>query len=72
MGIPENVTHTLTDEQKKKLEAARSPEELSAMAKECGVELTPDQLEAVSGGLVSACYKDAYCMERQAGVQKVI
>ena len=50
MNIPENILNTLTDEQKKKVEAARSPEELLALAKEAGYELSPEQLEAVSGG----------------------
>lgn len=34
MKIPENILNTITDEQKKKLEAARTPEELLAIAKE--------------------------------------
>ena len=51
MDIPENILQTLSDEQKKKFEAARSPEELSALAEECGSELTIDQLEGVSGGI---------------------
>ena len=51
MNIPENILSTLTDEQKKKVEAARSPEELLAIAEEFGQELTPEQLEAVAGGL---------------------
>ena len=50
MNIPENILSTLTDEQKKKLEAAKSPEALLAIAKETGYELSPEQLEAVSGG----------------------
>ena len=51
MNIPENILSALTDEQKKKVEAARSPEELLAIAEEFGQELTPEQLEAVAGGL---------------------
>ena len=59
MNIPENILSTLTDEQKKKVEAAKSPEELSALAKECGIELTIDQLEDVSGGIRHIfCRKD--------------
>ena len=50
MNIPEHLLSTLTDEQKKKIEAAQSPEELLAIAKEAGYELTPEQLEAVAGG----------------------
>ena len=55
MNIPENILNTLTDEQKKKVEAAKSPEELLALAKETGYELTPDQLDAVAGGAVTDC-----------------
>ena len=51
MNIPENIFNTLTDEQKKKAEAAQSPEELLALARDCGRELTMEQLEAVSGGI---------------------
>ena len=51
MNIPENILSTLTAEQKKKIEAAQSPEELCTLAKECGIELTIDQLEDVSGGI---------------------
>ena len=50
MSIPENVFSNLTDEQKKKIQAARSPEDLLALAKEAGYELSDEQLVAVSGG----------------------
>ena len=50
MNIPENILNTLTDEQKKKIEAVKTPEELLAIAKEAGYELSADQLEAVAGG----------------------
>lgn len=50
MNIPENVLGDLTDEQKEKALTAQSPEELLAVAKETGYELTLEQLEAVSGG----------------------
>ena len=50
MNIPEYILSTLTDEQKKKVEAARTPEELLAIAKETGRELSQEQLEAVAGG----------------------
>ena len=50
MNIPESILSALTDEQKKKIEAAQTPEELLALAKETGHELSPEQLEAVSGG----------------------
>lgn len=54
MKIPENVFSTLTDDQKKKVEAANTPEELFALAKESGYHLTQEQLDAVSGG--SSCW----------------
>jgi hypothetical protein len=50
MNIPEKILSQLTEEQKKKVEAAQTPEELLALAKETGYELSPEQLEAVSGG----------------------
>ena len=53
MNIDESILNKLTDDQKKKVEAAQSPEELLALAKEAGYELSPDQLEAVSGGWCS-------------------
>ena len=40
----------LTDEQKAKAKAAKTPEELMALVKEEGIELTDEQLESVSGG----------------------
>ena len=52
MNIPESILNTLTDEQKKKVEAAKSPDELLELAKETGRELTVDELEAVSGGKI--------------------
>jgi hypothetical protein len=39
MNIPENILSSLTDEQKKKIEAAQSPDEILALAKEAGYEL---------------------------------
>ena len=40
----------LTDEQKAKIKNCKTPEEILELAKAEGVELTPDQLDAVSGG----------------------
>ena len=40
----------LSEEQIKKVEACKSPEEILNLAKAEGVELTDEQLEAVSGG----------------------
>ena len=50
MNIPEDILSTLTDEQKQKVETARSPEELLVLAKETGYELSAVQMEAISGG----------------------
>ena len=63
MNISRNIFNTLTDKQKKMAEAARSPEELLSIAKEAGQELTPDQLEAVSGGYGwdPGCPEEGYC-----------
>ena len=44
----------LTKEQIAKVKACKSQEELLAMAKEEGIELSDEQLEAVSGGVCSA------------------
>jgi hypothetical protein len=44
MNIPEHILSALTDEQKKRVEAAKTPEELLALAKEAGYELPPDAL----------------------------
>ena len=50
MNIDKKVFSKLTDEQKKKVEAAQTPEDLLALAKEAGYELTQEQLDAVAGG----------------------
>ena len=49
MIIDKNIIDKLTDEQKKKIEAAKTPDELIGIAKEYGHELTPDELESISG-----------------------
>ena len=43
----------LTEEQIAKIEACKSHEEMLALAKEEGIELTDEQLEAISGGFCS-------------------
>ena len=42
--------NSLTEEQKAKALACKTPEEMLALAKEEGYELSDEQLEAVSGG----------------------
>ena len=49
----------LTDEQKAKAMACKTPEEMLALAKEEGYELTDEQLESVSGGWDLPCNCDA-------------
>ena len=49
----------LTDEMKKKVQSCETPEEILALAKEEGYELTDDELEAVSGGW-AACSQEKY------------
>ena len=61
MNIPENILNTLTDEQKKKIEAAQSPEELLALAQEFGYELTDEQLSSLSGGHIEYCAPAIHC-----------
>ena len=57
MNIPENIFSTLTDEQKQKVKAAKTPEELLSLAKEAGYELNLEQLEGVAGGWCGGhCY----------------
>ena len=40
----------LTPEQQEKARACRTPEDVLALAKESGIELTDEQMQAVSGG----------------------
>lgn len=47
----EELLKGLTEEQIKKLDKCESCEEMLALAKQEGVELTDEQLEAVSGGV---------------------
>ena len=56
MRIPEKAFSALTDEQKRRVEAARTPEELLAIAKESGYELTTEELNKVSGGALPCQY----------------
>ena len=62
MIIDERIFSKLTDEQKKAVEAAQSPEELLAVAKETGYEMSPEQLNAVAEGSWCADHCAAYCL----------
>ncbi|MDO4538552.1 MAG: Nif11-like leader peptide family natural product precursor [Coriobacteriales bacterium] len=42
----------LTPEQKAKVEGCKSPEEVFALAKAEGYELSADELDAITGGMV--------------------
>ena len=50
MDIDHQVYKILTDDQKKAVEAAQTPEELLALAKEQGYELTSEDMLAVARG----------------------
>lgn len=68
MKIDEKILSTLTDEQKKKVEAAKTPEGLLSITKENGYDLSPEQLEAVSGSgwdycKEKSCYYHGACNE---------
>ena len=49
--INQSILDALTDEQKKAIEEATTPEELAALAKKTGYDLTDEQLRSLSGGL---------------------
>ncbi len=57
--MKEELLKGLTEEQIAKIKACKSQEEILKLAKEEGIELTDEQLEAVSGGSCSgyACYR---------------
>ena len=57
MNLDESIYSKLSDEQKKAVKAAQSPEELLALAKEYGYELPPEQLEAIADGwCITKCH----------------
>ncbi len=56
MNIDESILSKLTDEQKKKAQSAQSPDELLAIVKEAGYELSAEQLEAIAGGKWEPCW----------------
>ena len=63
MKIHENILNKLTDEQKKKVEAAQTKEELLALAKEAGYELSQEQVDELCGGKGSGyCNDGDYCV----------
>ena len=48
----------LSDDLKKKVTECRTADELMELAKSEGIELTDDQLDAISGGSVWSCDED--------------
>ena len=54
----EELLKGLTEEQIAKVKACKNQEELLKLAKEEGIELSDDQLEAVSGGACTSLYYD--------------
>lgn len=50
MDINLKILNILTDDQKKAVETAQTPEELIALAKEQGYELTAEDMMAVATG----------------------
>lgn len=61
MNLDKNILTSLTEEQKKKIEAAQTPEELLALAKEAGYELSAEQLDAIAGGKIYWCPSNTKC-----------
>ena len=53
-----NFESLKTPELQEKLKAAKTPEEILAIAKEEGYELSEDDLQAVSGGIEWNCSDD--------------
>ena len=52
----------LTPEQKERAKACKTPEEILALAKEEGYELSDEELDGVSGGWCSSdCSSDGQC-----------
>ncbi len=61
MKIPEDVLSKLTDEQKKRIGNAKTPEGFLAIAKEAGYELSEEQVNAMAGGWCLDCPDNCGC-----------
>ena len=62
----------LTDEQIAKVKACKSQEEILQLAKEEGVELGEEQLEAVSGGGCTVKPKCPFCKSERVLILKYV
>ena len=62
--MKEEFLKGLSEEQIAKVKACKSQEELSKLAKDEGVELTDEQIEAVSGGGCFSSFKCPNCGSR--------
>lgn len=60
---PVMLVEGLIPEEQAKLDACKTPEEMLALAKEVGYELSEDELEAISGGIfhTSERYLEWFC-----------
>ena len=58
--MKEELLKGLTEEQIAKVKACKNSEELLALAKEEGIELTDEQLDAISGGGICGHSKEWY------------
>ena len=70
--MKEELLKGLTEEQIAKIKACKDQEEVLKLAKEEGIELTDEQLEAVSGGCATtlrcpACSSDNFHYRRVRG-----
>ena len=66
--MDKKVLEGLTEEQIAKVKACKSQEEILKLAKEEGIELTEEQLEAVSGG---ACSEDSKKDDKEPNRRKI-
>ena len=48
----------MTEDQKAKIRECKTPEEMLALAKEEGYELSDEELESISGGISWTCTSD--------------
>ena len=61
MKLSEEMLSKVPDELKEKVKAATSADELIALSKESGFELSDDQLDAISGGECWHCPNNSWC-----------